>query len=83
MWMDTRSCPLHRTASLSLEPFKAILAPRGHSEIILDVDPESAVTRVTHLGVSPHLPSDKEINLLRDYRPTLGSAVTIVIIGAF
>ena len=36
--------------------------------------PESAVTRATHLGVSPHLPSDKEINLLRlrDERPTFG-----------
>ena len=32
--------------------------------------PERAVTRTTHLGVSPHLPSDKEIYLLRDYRPT-------------
>ena len=58
MWMDTRSCPLHRTASLSLEPFKAILAPRGHSEIIL----ESAVTRaIYHLGVSPHFLSDKDL----------------------
>ena len=32
--------------------------------------PERAVTRTTHLGVSPHLPSDKEIYLQRDYRPT-------------
>ena len=32
--------------------------------------PECAVTRATHLGVSPHLPSNKEINLLRNYRPT-------------
>ena len=34
--------------------------------------PARAVTRTTHLGVSPHLPSDKEIYLLRDYRPTFG-----------
>ena len=36
------------------------------------VTPEIAVTRATQLGVSPHLPSDKEISLLRDYRPTFG-----------
>ena len=32
--------------------------------------PERAVTRASHLGVSPHLPLAKEIYLLRDYRPT-------------
>ena len=34
--------------------------------------PERAVPRITHLGVSPHLPSDEKIYLLRDYRPTFG-----------
>ena len=49
-----------------------MLAPRGRSEVILVAYPrESAVTRATLLGVSPHLSSDKEINLLRDYRPTV------------
>ena len=33
--------------------------------------PERGVARTTHLGVSPHLPSNKEIYLLRDYRPTI------------
>ena len=34
--------------------------------------PERAVTRTTHLGVSPHLPSEKKVYLLRDYCPTFG-----------
>ena len=39
------------------------VAPRGGTlENILGVEPrEGAVTRATHLGGSPHLPSDKEI----------------------
>ena len=49
-----------------------LLGGRGHSEIIFGVDPESAVTCATHLGASPHTPTDKAINLLRDYRPTKG-----------
>ena len=32
---------------------------------------ECPVTRATHLCVSPHLPSDTEVYLLRDYRPML------------
>ena len=39
--------------------------------------PEHAVTRTTHLGVSPHLLSDKEIYLLRDYHPTFGVSAGI------
>ena len=31
--VDTRSYPLDRTASLSLQSFTAFLAPRGHSDI--------------------------------------------------
>ena len=34
---------------------------------------ERAVTRTAHLGVSLHIPSDKDIHL-RDYRPMLGVA---------
>ena len=41
---------------------------------------ESALyTTQPHLGVSPHLPSDKEINLLLDYRPTFGVSAEIYI----
>ena len=36
---------------------------------------ERAVPRTTHVGVSPHLLSDKEIYLLRDYRSTFGLIV--------
>ena len=34
--------------------------------------PEGAVPCTTHLGVSPHLPSNEEIHLLQDYRRTFG-----------
>ena len=39
--------------------------------------PELAVTLLTQLGVSPHLPPDEEIYLLRDYRPTFGVSAGI------
>ena len=39
--------------------------------------PERAVTRTNHLGVSPRLLSDKDIYLLRDYRPTFGVSAGI------
>ena len=63
--VDTRSCPLDRTASLSLKSFKAILAPRGRSSTILLADPREC-------GYACNQPtlSDKQINLinlLRDY----------------
>ena len=62
-----------------LSSFKDILgAPRGHSEVILGVDPrESVVTPHTaHLIVSVSTPTcNEEIYLLRSYRPTLGVAV--------
>ena len=38
LYVDTRPYPLDRTASSSLQPFKVILAPRGHAEIILVAD---------------------------------------------
>ena len=72
--VDTRSCLLDRTASFSLSPFKATLAPRGTLRISSFLTLEGAVTCTTHLGVSPHLPSDTETDLLRDYRPILGVA---------
>ena len=37
----TRSYSLGRTASLSLQSFKAIMTPRGHSEIIHAADPRA------------------------------------------
>ena len=39
--MVTRSCPLDPTASLPLRSFKAILVPRGRSEVILVADPRA------------------------------------------
>ena len=38
---------------------------------------ESTVTRATDLGVSPHLPPNEEIYLLRDYRPTHNLSVYV------
>ena len=45
---------------------------RGTLRLSSLLTPERAVARTTHLGVSPHLPSDKEIYPPRDYRPTFG-----------
>ena len=43
--------------------------------------PERAVTRTTQLGVSPYVPSDKQIYLLRDYRLTLGVSAKNSVLG--
>ena len=73
--VDTRSCPLDRTASLSLSSFNAILtlwSLGGLLRLSSLLTPEHAVMRTTHFGVPPHLPPDREIYLLRDYCPTPG-----------
>ena len=52
--MDTKSCPLDRTASWSLQSLKAILRLLGGTlEIILVADPRVRLHHTTHLGVYP------------------------------
>ena len=53
--LDTRSYPVDLTASLSLQSFKAILAPRAHSENTSVAAPREYDNATQHhLGVSPH-----------------------------
>ena len=55
--VDTRSHPLDRTASLSLQSFKANLAPWGHSETILVADPRKRgyATQPTSVCLHTHI----------------------------
>ena len=52
--VDTRPYPLDRTASLSLQSFKAILAPRGHSEVFPRCRPSSMRLRVQPTSACLH-----------------------------
>ena len=70
--VDTRSYPLDRTASLSLWSFKAILAPRGHSETILVADPRDRgyITQPTWVCLHTSHLTKRSTYLLRDNPPT-------------
>ena len=70
--VDTRSRPLDRTASSSLQYFKAILAPRGHSEII-GVDPRECGYATQPTSVCLHTSHLTK----RDYRPTYVNIVNM------
>ena len=70
IYVDTRSCFLDRTPHYHYNPSRPPWLLGGTLRLSSLLTPERAVPRTTHLGVSPHLPSDKEIYLLRDYRPT-------------
>ena len=70
--VDTRSCPLNRTASLSLSSFKAILAPREHSENTSVADPREYGYTTQPTSVCLHTYIQGRIYLLRDHRPIFG-----------
>ena len=86
VFADTRSCPLDRTASMSLY-YNPSLSPSwllgGALRLSSLLTPERTVAHTTHLGVSPHLPSHEEIYLLRDYRPTLLDTKVTRVTGNF
>ena len=84
LYVDTRPYPLDRTASSSLQPFKVILAPRGHAEIILVADfPECGYAlQPTSVRLHTHIQLKRSTCcgttnsptlgvLLRDNRPTI------------
>ena len=70
--MDTSSYSLDRTTSMSLYSSRPFLLLGGPLRLSSLLTLERAVTGTAHLGVSPHLHSDKEVYLLRDYRPITG-----------